>query len=187
MENTVKVKPIEYVPRPIDHALIPLNLLHVIPFENKTSMDFSTFKQETSQQKELMAMAMQFCQSVMKDESKLLILSGKAGVGKTASAVCAAKELTARGKNVAWISEVMVESWAGQASSIADLKYCSIEIDKLLATDPDAIFLDDDNLTGYSGNLLLEKIYSWYVSHQGKDYLLLPMSLFALKIVMDIS
>jgi len=37
-----------------------------------------------------------------------------------------------------------------------------------LASDPDVVFLDDDNLAGFSGNLLLEKIYSWFVSNPGK-------------------
>ncbi len=104
----------------------------------------------------------------MADESKLVILTGKAGVGKTASAVCAAKELTTRGKNVVWISEVMVKGWADQAKSMADLDHCGLEIDKLLASDPNVVFLDDDNLAGFSGNLLLEKIYSWFVSNPGK-------------------
>jgi hypothetical protein len=104
----------------------------------------------------------------MSNQSKLLILTGKAGIGKTASAVCAAKELAANGKKVVWISEVMVNRWADQASSMADLANCAVEIDKLLASNPDAIFLDDDNLTGFSGNLLLEKIYAWYVEHLGK-------------------
>ena len=89
---------IDYLHQTIDYSLMPTELLDVIPFENRTSMDFSKFKQESPQQKELMIMSKQFCQSIMTDESKLVILTGKAGVGKTASAVCAAKELTARGK-----------------------------------------------------------------------------------------
>ncbi|MGC1181554.1 hypothetical protein [Legionella sp.] len=43
-----------------------------------------------------------------------------------------------------------------------------MEIDKLLATNPDVVFLDNDNSAGFSGNLLFEKIYSWFVSNQGK-------------------
>ena len=168
VENHVKVAQTDYLPCAIDHSQISIELLNVIPFENKTSMTFSTFKQETSQQNELMAMSKQFCLSVMAGASKLIILSGKAGVGKTASAVCAAKELAARGKKIAWISEVMVNGWTDQAKSIEDLNNCSLEIDKLLATKPDVVFLDDDNLAGFSGNLLLEKIYSWYVKNTGK-------------------
>jgi hypothetical protein len=168
MENNLQPEKIEYLPKPIDYSIMPIELLSAIPFENKTSMDFSKFKQEVPQQKELVAISKQFCQSIMANESKLVILTGKAGVGKTASAVCAAKELVARGKKVVWISEVMVTGWADQAKSIADLDNCGLAIDKLLATDPDAIFLDDDNLAGFSGNLLLEKIYSWYVEQAGK-------------------
>lgn len=168
VENTMQPDSIDYLPRPIDYSLMSTELLDVIPFENRTSMDFSKFKQESPQQKELMILSKQFCQSIMTDESKLVILTGKAGVGKTASAVCAAKELTARGKKVVWISEVMVNGWADQAKSIADLDNCGLEIDKLLASDPDVVFLDDDNLAGFSGNLLLEKIYSWYVNNPGK-------------------
>lgn len=168
MENTIQPDSIDYIPQPIDYSIIPIELLDVIPFENRVSMDFSRFKEDCVQQKELMIMSKQFCQSVLVGESKLLILTGKAGVGKTASAVCAAKELTARGKSVVWISEVMVNGWADQAKSIADLDDCEREIDILLAKDPDAVFLDDDNLAGFSGNLLLEKIYSWYVNNPGK-------------------
>jgi DNA replication protein DnaC len=168
LENNWRAKSIDYLPRPIDSSLLPVELLNVIPFENRTSMDFSRFNQETPQQKELMIMSKQFCQSIIDDESKLVILTGKAGVGKTASAVCAAKELAARGKKVVWISEVMVHEWADQAESIADLANCGLKIDNLLATDPDVVFLDDDNLAGFSGNLLLEKIYSWYVNNPGK-------------------
>lgn len=62
----------------------------------------------------------------------------------------------------------MVNGWADKAKSLSDLDNCGLEIDSLLATNPDAAFLDDDNLAGFSGNLLLEKIYSWYVSHPGK-------------------
>ncbi|KGP63581.1 hypothetical protein EP47_05540 [Legionella norrlandica] len=168
IENNKQDDAMNYLPQPIDSSLLPIELLNVIPFENRTSMDFSRFKQETPQQKELMIMSKQFCQNIMDDESKLVILTGKAGVGKTASAVCAAKELAARGKKVLWISEVMVNGWADQAKSISDLDNCGLEIDNLLATNPDVVFLDDDNLAGFSGNLLLEKIYSWYVNNPGK-------------------
>src|SRR5207244_2680615 len=106
----------------------PEELLNAIPFENKKSMDFFNFKQDTQQQKELMATSKQFCHNVMASQSQLVILTGKAGVGKTASAVCAAKELASRGKNVVWISEVMVNGWADQAKSMADLGKCEQEI-----------------------------------------------------------
>ncbi len=172
LESNALVDASGYSSQAIDHARLPGELLKVIPFENKLSMDFYQFKQATSQQKELMALSMQFCKSMVAGESKLLILSGKAGVGKTASAVCAAKELAAIGKKVAWISEVMVHGWAAQAESIADLDKCGLEIDNLLATNPDVVFLDDDNLAGFNGQLLLEKLYSWYVENPGKGLLI---------------
>lgn len=168
MEKPMQLDSIDYLPQPIDHSLMPREFLDVIPFENRTSMDFSTFKQESAQQKELMMISGQFCQSIMAGESKLVILTGKAGVGKTASAVCAAKELIAKGKRVVWISEVMLTGWLDQAKSWANIDNCRLEIDKLLASDPDVMFLDDDNLGGFSGNLLLEKIYSWFVMNPGK-------------------
>jgi hypothetical protein len=168
LEHPVESSLVEYLPQPVDYSRIPVELLKVIPHENRTSMDFSRFKQDTPQQKELIAISQQFCQRLVAGEPQLTILSGKAGVGKTAAAVCAAKELALRGKKVVWISEVMVNGWADQAKTMADLDNCALEIDCLLATNPDALFLDDDNLAGFSGNLLLEKIYAWYVSHPGK-------------------
>jgi len=168
IEQTMLWDSSDYVHQAIDDSHMPCELLAVIPFENRTSMDFSKFREESPQQKELIMMSKQFCQSIMAAESKLVILTGKAGVGKTASAVCAAKELTARGKTVVWISEVVVNGWAQQAKSLAELANCEQEIDKLLASDPHVVFLDDDNLAGFSGNLLLEKIYSWFVSNPGK-------------------
>lgn len=158
----------DYVPQSIDYTQIPQELLEALPFENRKTMDFSTFRADTPQQRELMNLSTQFCNSVMTMESRLLILTGKAGVGKTASAACAAKELATRGKKVTWISEVMVKGWADRVQSIEELDNCGLAIDALLAENPDAVFLDDDNLSGFSGNLLLEKIYSWYAKNQGK-------------------
>lgn len=60
------------------------------------------------------------------------------------------------------------DAWADAAKSISELDNCGRAIDDLLATNPEAVFLDDDNLAGFSGNLLLEKIYSWYVNYPGK-------------------
>ncbi|MDP1602561.1 MAG: hypothetical protein Q8M03_04785 [Legionella sp.] len=168
MEHRIEPVENDYLFQPVDYSLMPMELLDVIPFENKTSMDFSSFQQDTPQQKDLMKISKQFCQKVIAGESTLVILTGKAGVGKTASAVCAAKELATRGKRVAWISEVMVRGWADKVQSINDLDNCSLEIDHLLESDLDAVFLDDDNLSGFSGNLLLEKMYSWYVQQGGK-------------------
>jgi hypothetical protein len=166
MEKPIEVG--EYTPVAIDASILPLALLEVIPFENKRSMDFGVFKHDNTQQKELRAISIAFCHSVIRAESNLVILTGKAGVGKTAAAVCAAKELVARGKKVIWISEVMVKGWASRAKSMAELSKCEDKIDALLSSKPDAVFLDDDNLAGFSGRLLLEKMYQWYVTNPGK-------------------
>ena len=168
IEKQSQNKTADFVPTIIHAKQLPAELIKAIPFENKYSMDFSKFKQDTEQQKEMLVIAKAFCQSVMSTESTLVVLTGKAGVGKTASAVCAAKELAARGKKVVWISEVVMNGWSEQAKSMEELAKTGLEIDKLLSSKPDAIFLDDDNLTGYSGRLLLEKIYMWYVTHPGK-------------------
>jgi hypothetical protein len=168
VESAAQVKSVEYIPMDNDPSLIPPHLLDAIPFENKTTMHYSTFKQETPQQQELMRISKQFCHSVMSNESRLVMLSGKAGVGKTASAVCAAKELAARGKNIVWISEVMLTGWVDQAKSMADLDNSVREIDDLLSANPDVVVLDDDNLAGYCGRVLLEKIYAWYLAAPGR-------------------
>lgn len=127
--------------------------LDTVPFKDKTSMNFSTFKKDTDQQKELMIIAKQFCQSVLNAESKLVILTGKKGVGKTTSAICAAKELAARGRKVVWIS---------------DSDNDALKIDALLANHPDVVFLDNNNLKSSSSRLIFEKTYAWYVNNPGK-------------------
>lgn len=161
---------IDYLPLPINHALLPEQLLEVIPFENRSTMDFSQYRQETPQQKELMRTSRHFCQMVLDGKSCMITLTGNAGVGKTAAAVCVAKELVARGKKVVWISEVTVKRWSEQAKSMADLEQSDLQIEALLASSPDVVFLDDNNLSGFSGHILLEKIYSWYVNNPGKGF-----------------
>ena len=104
----------------------------------------------------------------MSGQSAQVVLTGKAGIGKTASAVCCAKELDSKGKNVVWISEVMVKGWTNQASTMEELEQCRTDIRKSLNGAPDAVILDDDNLAGYAGKVLLEEIYSWFVSNPGK-------------------
>lgn len=153
---------------PISNPQPPRWFLNILPFENRGTMSFETFCASTKQQQELKQIALDFCAHIDSGKSKLVILSGQAGIGKTASAVCAAKELLASNKKVVWISEVTVKGWATGAKSMEDLDKCSHQIDEMLADNPDAVFLDDDNLGGYSGQILLEKIYAWYVSHPNK-------------------
>lgn len=168
LDNQHQLTDDDYLPKPINPEYLPFELLNSIPFENRNSMDFSLFKQETPQQIDLIKRSQQFCQNVMMGKAQLLILTGKAGIGKTASAVCAAKELAARGKKVVWISEVMVKGWLDQAKSIEDIARCELPILNLLGSNPDVIFMDDNNLIGVGGFGLLEKIYSWYVNNPNK-------------------
>ena len=86
-------------------------LLTNIPIENRHNMTFAYFEAniKNTQQAELMAISKKFCADVMNQESTQVVLTGNAGVGKTASAVCCAKELESNGKNIVWISEVMIK------------------------------------------------------------------------------
>ena len=141
-----------------------------IPIEHQATMDFAYFKANmtTPQQKELFTIAKKFCSDVVSERSTKVVLTGKAGIGKTASAVCCAKELESKGKKVVWVSEVMVKSWTEKANSIAEVEQCRTDIRKLLNGSTDAMVLDDDNLAGYAGKVLLEESYSWFISNPGR-------------------
>ncbi len=159
---------VDYEPLSVDQLRIPESLLTKIPYENQSDMSFSTFKADTPLHEEMFAIAKKFCFDVMNKKSVCVILTGKAGIGKTASAVSCAKELISREKKIIWISEVMVRGWADKSKSKEELSACEDEIRQLLQSDPDAVFLDDDNLIDYSGKILLEEIYGWYVTHLGR-------------------
>ena len=159
---------VNYKPLDDDQLHIPSLLENQIPYENRARMSFSTFTVITPLQREMRSISEKFCLDVMSGRSVCAILTGKAGIGKTASAVSCAKELTSRQKSVIWISEVMVRGWADKAKSMEEVGACRDKIKELLATNPDAIFLDDDNLVGYAGRVLLEEIYRWYASTSGK-------------------
>lgn len=162
------VTKVNYAPLPDNQLRLAKSLLEQIPFENRHTMSFSAFKLDTHEQQEMHSLSLQFCQHVMKGQSIHLTLTGKAGIGKTAAAVCAAKELISRGKKIVWLSEVTVHSWMDKAVNIAELETCREHIKTLLQDNPDAVFLDDDNLIGYSGQVLLEEVYSWYVHNATK-------------------
>jgi DNA replication protein DnaC len=167
MEKTASAAPITYAPLTAEKLQIDEALSQQIPFENK-NINFSTFSKTTAIQQDLYKTAIRFCDAVMQKQSCCMILTGKAGIGKTAAAVSSAKELTSKGKKVVWISEVMVSGWMDKAKDVKDLENCRDAIKKLLANNPDAVFLDDDNLVGLAGKSLLEEIYAWYVSNPGK-------------------
>lgn len=157
-----------YQPLPDAALNVPKTLLDQIPYENRDKMSFESFISSTPLQKKLVDLAKAFCQKIMQGESCMITLTGQAGIGKTASAVACAKELASRGKHIIWISEVMVSGWVTQAKTMEELEACRTEITLLLETNPDAVFLDDNNLIGFSGRVLLEVIYSWYVENPGK-------------------
>ncbi len=171
-KNKTPILTAQYTPYTEEKLHVPLLLTQQLPHENRHTMSFSTFKTDSALHKKMHQAAIKFCADVMKAKSCCMIFSGKAGIGKTALAVCCAKELISRGKQVLWISEVTVKGWMQKATSIADLATSQIEIQSLLARDPDVVFLDDDNIVGHAGEVLLEAIYAWYVTHPGKGLLI---------------
>lgn len=157
-----------YQPLSDSEFSVSATLSAMIPFENRHDMSFSTYRQESILHQQLYQQSLHFCHSVMSRQSCMVVLTGRAGIGKTAAAVSCAKELASRGKNVVWITEVTVKGWMNQAKSIEELSQSQTEIRRLLATNPDAVFLDDDNIVGYAGQVLLEEIYTWYICNPGK-------------------
>jgi len=162
------LKDVTYVPEEIPSPSEAV--LARIPFENRDTMNFAYFEANmtTPQQEELLTIAKKFCSDVVSGQSTQVVLTGKAGIGKTASAACCAKELASKGKKVVWISEVMVKGWTETASSMEELEQCHADIRKFLNESTDAVVLDDDNLAGYAGKVLLEEIYSWFVLNPGR-------------------
>ncbi|RAP26169.1 hypothetical protein DID78_06960 [Candidatus Marinamargulisbacteria bacterium SCGC AG-343-D04] len=153
---------------PEKNPTLSAEVLEAIPAEN-SAMNFDFFRShiKTSKQQELFNVAKKFCSDVVNGQSAQVVLKGNAGVGKTASAVCCAKELGHKGKKVVWLSEKMVKNLADQAKSRKEIEQGMVQITSLLQ-DADAVFLDDDNLTSYTGKALLEKVYDWFVSNSGK-------------------
>ncbi len=96
-------------------------------------------------------------------------MDGRAGIGKTAAAVCCYKELLMHGKKCLWFSEVTLTAWADAAEDQTQYLERIKEIARILqAENPDVIFLDDNNLVHYSGDALLEAVYAWCVTQQNK-------------------
>lgn len=157
----------QYTPLKDDQLTVSKELKGKIPHENRGGMSFSNFKVENPLQEKMHSIALKFCQDVMMGRSPCVILTGQAGVGKTASAVSCAKELASRGKRVLWISEVMVRGWTDQAKSMAELEACYDEIRALFKSKPDVIILDDDNLVGSSGKVILEEALRYQTETPG--------------------
>lgn len=147
---------------------IPKDLENEIPHENRSTMSFERYRRETPLQQSMYQMGLNFCADVSMKKSILLTVTGTAGVGKTATAVSCAKELVSRGKSVVWISESTVFQWAACCTTIEEYLHIRKRLDQLLSTNPDVVFLDDNNLASQSGKALLEVIYEWYVTNPGK-------------------
>lgn len=140
-------------------------LLNKIPDENKT-INFEHFYTSKDPNR-FIEVGKKFCDSVARQQSALVILSGQAGIGKTASATCCAKELSSRGYQVVWLSEVALR--AGMDKMTFDqIGQCRQDLQAQLANNIDAVFLDDNNLTGYAGSMLLEEVYDWYCRNPAK-------------------
>ncbi len=165
-------KPTQYPYARPGELKIDRHQLKDIPWENRHNMSFEKYVVQSPLQRRVKNQALYFCQSVMQKTSRLLILSGLAGIGKTASAVCAYIELKHRGKNVLWFSEVQIRAWMQQADSMEALEKMRLDIRQQLSVDIDAIFLDDDNLVGTAGKVLLEEVYLWYSKNNGKGLLI---------------
>jgi DNA replication protein DnaC len=171
-KNEAPFLTVKYNPYAEDKLNIPRELMQKFPYENKYQMSFATFKTDSSLHKRMHEIALTFCAYVMEEKSCCVIISGKAGIGKTATAVCCAKELVSRGKNLLWISEVSLNHWTENANNLDTLFSCRSKIRSMLADEPHVVFLDDNNISGYAGQVLLEEIYSWYVTHPGKGLMM---------------
>lgn len=147
---------------------IPHAVLEQIPYENREAMSFSFYKTDSSLHLQLYSQAIKFCKDVEANKSSCVILTGKAGVGKTAAAVCCFKYLLSKKKKVLWMSETMIHNWMNKAENEAELLACREKIITLLNTNPDAVILDDDNLSGYGGKVILEEVNRWYHTQAGK-------------------
>lgn len=162
----VKVNPLRYLPMN-DEQLSKHDfsaLLSVIPKENLT-MSFQSFKTQSCLQKQLKDDATEFCRRVLDGEPAALIYTGQPGIGKTATATIIAKELAARGRKIAWVSEEMLKRSNATASTMDDLDSLT---NKLLEGNLDVVVLDDNNMTPGTGERLLAAIYRWYIEHTNK-------------------
>ena len=139
-----------------------------LPFEN-SNMNFETFKAKmTDSQTEFLRTGQWFCQGVMDGKSTQVVLTGEAGVGKTAIAVCCARALAASQKSVVWLSEAMVAGWATEATSSEELNQCRTKIRQWLTPSADVVILDDNNIAGWAGKIVFEEVFDWFASTPGR-------------------
>lgn len=157
-----------YRPLAANQLCVPSGLLAVIPIENRAAMSFSAYKRESTLQQKLYRQSLHFCHQVMTQSACMLTLTGQAGIGKTAAAVACAKELASRGKRIVWISEVLVSGWVNKVATLEQLEAVRNQVRRLLDEDPAAVFVDDNNLVGYAGKVIIEEVYRWYMTQSGK-------------------
>lgn len=150
--------------QPFTNSMLQVSeeLKREIPHENREQMSFESFNRKNQVQEQLYNLALFFCQKVSNHEEIWLTLSGNAGIGKTASAVACAKELTSRGTRVLWISESTVSRWTEACLSMEEIGRLNHRIREKLELGYDVVILDDNNLAGTAGTRLLEEIYKWY-------------------------
>ena len=150
--------PYEFVKKPSP----PEQLLKRIPPENK-DIDFSVFNTESSDQEKLFNLANKFCSDVMNGQPSQVVITGNAGVGKSASAVACAKELASKGIKVIWITAAMITRLSNQTTSMQEYNQYLAQLENLLkSADADVVVLDDINHTG----IVLEKCYDWFAKQE---------------------
>jgi hypothetical protein len=173
MQSAAKISAsTSFSPLTSEDLCVPDAFLRQIPFENKEQMSFGSFELKTQTQHDIYSAALQFCEGVMHGESRFLILTGTPGIGKTAAAVSCAKELISRGKKTLWFSEVTLAAWTSTVKSMEELLSMRRTICGKLAENPDVIILDDDNLAGFAGKVLLEELNRWYLAKPGRALLI---------------
>ncbi len=174
MQSAAKISAsTSFSPLTSEDLCVPAVFLRQIPIENREQMSFGSFELKTQTQHEIYSAALQFCEGVMHGESRFLILTGTPGIGKTAAAVSCAKELISRGKKTLWFSEVTLAAWTSTATDMQELLNMGPTICNTLALeDPDVIILDDDNLAGSAGRVLLEELNRWYLAKPGRALLI---------------
>ena len=97
----------------------------------------------------------------MNGQPSQVVITGNAGVGKTASAVACAKELASKGIKVLWITADMITRLINQATSMQEYNQYLAKLENLLKS-ADVVVLDDTNHTG----IVLEKCYDWFAKQE---------------------
>lgn len=145
--------------------------LDFVPQENR-DLTFANFRQDTPLQRYLFARTSKFCLAVTSGQPSCLVVIGKPGVGKTASATVCAKELTRQKKKIRWISEPLLRSCVGNIPQLFEADKYTQYIHGLLRENPDVIILDNIDCASVAGKTLLREFYRWYVTNPNKGLLI---------------